>query len=110
VSGSRVPGWPTVERTANYHGWTALIVASGGGHLDVSRFLLESGADVNAANDYGYTALMVASSGGHIAMVHSPKEPFEGSRREGLCRSARALTSQYSIIGSMVCRGVCRGI
>ena len=39
------------------------------GHLDVSRFLCDSGADVNAAGNNGYTALMFGSSGGHLATV-----------------------------------------
>jgi ankyrin repeat domain-containing protein 50 len=36
------------------------------GHLDVSRFLCDSGADVNAADDDGWTALMWACAGGHL--------------------------------------------
>ena len=43
--------------------------ASKFGHLNVSRFLYDSGADVNAATNNGSTALMWASKEGHLAVV-----------------------------------------
>ena len=47
--------------TADKAGWTALMYAARGGHLDVARLLLERGASVNASNSKGWTALMFAS-------------------------------------------------
>ena len=47
----------------------ALLNASGRGHLDVVRLLLENGADVNAADISGNTALMRASENGHTDVV-----------------------------------------
>ena len=43
-----------------------LMKAAVGGHLDVVRFLLDRGADVNARNESGDTALTWAVRGGHI--------------------------------------------
>jgi len=45
--------------------WTALMVASFRGHLDVVQVLLDKGADVNAKMDSGGTALDAATNGGH---------------------------------------------
>ena len=51
-------------------GFTALIFASGKGHLEIVRELCERGANVNAArtND-GITALMWASQEGQLEVV-----------------------------------------
>lgn len=53
----------------NHSGWTPLIYAATGGHDDVARYLLDAGADVNAASPNGTTALMMAVRGGHAAVV-----------------------------------------
>jgi hypothetical protein len=45
------------------------MLASLEGHLEVVRWLLEKGADVNAAEENGWTALMVASDNGHLPVV-----------------------------------------
>ena len=50
-------------------GWTALMVASGGGHIAIVQALLEAGADVNAKKNNGWTALMVAAYGGQTDVV-----------------------------------------
>ena len=51
-------------------GRTALLLASGGGHIECVRYLIESGkADVGIQNIDGMTALMYASRGGHIECV-----------------------------------------
>jgi hypothetical protein len=42
-------------------GWTALMYAARGGHLEIARLLLERGASVNASNSKGWTPLMFAS-------------------------------------------------
>ena len=44
----------------NPRGWTPLIYAATGGHDDIVKFLLDHGADINAASPNGTTALMMA--------------------------------------------------
>ena len=39
------------------------------GHLEVVRFLLEAGADKDAADSRGYTAFCFAASTGHLEVV-----------------------------------------
>ena len=39
------------------------------GHLEIVRFLVENGADVNARNHIDNTPLMAASYHGHAAIV-----------------------------------------
>lgn len=48
---------------------TALMRAAEGGHLMVTRLLLESGADVNARDQNGKDALMLATEEGHGEMA-----------------------------------------
>ncbi len=50
------------------HGFTALIAASSGGHLEAVRVLLAAGADVDAVKE-GRTALLVAAAGGHVEVL-----------------------------------------
>ena len=45
----------------NQDGWTSLMMAALGGHLEVAKLLIDKGADVNAKNNAQGTALMVAS-------------------------------------------------
>ena len=51
-------------------GWTALMYAARGGHLDIARLLLQRGASVNVTNSKGWTALMFAS------WLPTPNEPL----------------------------------
>jgi uncharacterized protein len=48
---------------------TPLTLAVGKGHRDISKSLLQHGADVNAANINGWTALMAASSNGDLFLA-----------------------------------------
>ena len=48
---------------------TALMKAAGQGHIEVVRFLVEQGADLNIRNQQGQNALMFAAAGGHLAVV-----------------------------------------
>ena len=48
---------------------TALMKAAGQGHIEVVRFLVEQGADLNIRNTQRQDALMFAAAGGHSAMV-----------------------------------------
>lgn len=50
-------------------GWTPLIYAAFGGHVETVRFLLSLEVDVDAQADNGMTALMVASRNGHLEVV-----------------------------------------
>jgi ankyrin repeat protein len=49
----------------NPPGWTALIYAATNSQIDVMRYLIEAGADVNAESPNGTTALMMAVRGGN---------------------------------------------
>jgi len=53
----------------NRENQTALLVASGGGHYTVSKFLLEHGAKTNVVDRAGWTALHHASQNGNEATV-----------------------------------------
>jgi serine/threonine-protein phosphatase 6 regulatory ankyrin repeat subunit B len=48
---------------------TALIPAASAGHLDICKFLVKEGIDVNAKDKDGITALMEASIMGHGKIV-----------------------------------------
>jgi len=50
-------------------GYTALTVASRYDYLDIVKFLVERGADVNAKSDVGQTALIEASEWGRLDVV-----------------------------------------
>ena len=55
------------ERNRRY--WTALMVASERGDIDIVMLLVKKGADVNASDWDGVTVLMVAASGGNLDVV-----------------------------------------
>jgi ankyrin repeat protein len=50
-------------------GWTALMVAVQQGHLEIARWLVEQGADVNAKNQHQYSALSMAIEGNHAELI-----------------------------------------
>lgn len=47
-------------------GWTALHAASQNGHAEVTRLILEKGANIMAVDEDGWTSLHAASLNGHI--------------------------------------------
>lgn len=49
--------------------YTALMIASEKGFIDIVEILVENKANVNAANFNGWTSLMLASSAGHFKIV-----------------------------------------
>ena len=58
------------QRTHLILGWTPLLLACYGGHLDVVQWLIEQGADTEAKDDYGRTPLHLACEGGHLRDAH----------------------------------------
>ncbi|HEY1461205.1 MAG TPA: ankyrin repeat domain-containing protein [Casimicrobiaceae bacterium] len=53
----------------NPPGWTPLAYAAANGQTDVARYLLDIGANINAASANGTTPLMMAVRGGHADTV-----------------------------------------
>ena len=54
---------------ADNDGITALIAASGAGHVFVVRVLLMAGADKDLADNDGRMAVIVATRAGHVEVV-----------------------------------------
>eukprot|EP00439_Symbiodinium_sp_Y106_P024937 s399_g3.t1 len=57
------------KNLADDGGFTALITASGRGHVEAVRMLLDAGANKSLASSHGLTALMVASLPGHVEVL-----------------------------------------
>lgn len=55
--------------SADYDGRTALMLASGNGHLEVVKMLLQSGASVNLEDNLGGSALSEACKKGHDQII-----------------------------------------
>jgi hypothetical protein len=51
-------------------GWTPLHWAAYNGHIEISRLLLQNGAEVNARSSNGYTPLHWAARNGHVDILH----------------------------------------
>jgi ankyrin repeat protein len=60
---------PDLVNAKNEKGSTPLHLASFKGHLEVVKFLLEKGADIEAINGGGFTSLQLAAYGGHRDVV-----------------------------------------
>ena len=58
-----------VDGTSGRWGWTALIRAADNGHLEVTRLLLQSRAEVDKADIWGWTALIRAADSGHLEVT-----------------------------------------
>jgi len=50
-------------------GCTCLMIAAWSGHLDISRLLIDKGAQVEAKSSYGRTPLHLAAEEGHVEIV-----------------------------------------
>ena len=55
--------------TTNYNQWTPLMLAAQTGTFEMVKYLVDSGADVNATNHKNWTALMQAAAYGTVEMV-----------------------------------------
>lgn len=55
--------------TANRFGWTLLMLAAMEGNTKIGKYLIDSGAEVNALNDFQETALSLAAHKGHIPFM-----------------------------------------
>ncbi|XP_067909710.1 IQ motif and ankyrin repeat domain-containing protein 1-like [Heterodontus francisci] len=59
----------TLTECTDAHGNTPLSEASGGGHPEAIKFLIEKGANPNSKGAYGRTPLYRAAFGGHLAAL-----------------------------------------
>ena len=59
---------------------TALSVAADNGHLDIVRFLVEQGADMEKIDNCGWTPLLASSANGHLELVRYLLE--QGANRD----------------------------
>jgi ankyrin repeat protein len=57
---------PTYINLMSNTGFSPLIIASAHGHVDAVEYLVDAGADVDAAHDNKVTALMYAAASGHV--------------------------------------------
>jgi ankyrin repeat protein len=64
-----VSGNPNLADSADDKGSTPLHLASSKGHLEVVKFLVEKGADIEAVNGRGFTPLQLAAYGRHREVV-----------------------------------------
>lgn len=68
---------PMLINACDQFGWTALMMASYEGHLDVIKVLIRLGADINRANNQMETALTLAERAKHQAVVEFLKQALE---------------------------------
>ena len=59
---------------AEKDGISALIYAAAYGSFDIAKFLVDNGADVNAANSDGQSVLTFAASSAYTAAILGPKD------------------------------------
>ena len=59
---------------------SVLCVAAEYGHLDIIRYIVEHGADMEKADNYGWTPIITASWKGHLEVVHYLLE--QGANRD----------------------------
>lgn len=61
--------WTLIHAAAIVLENTALMLACCGGHEDIVKLLIDSGADLELQNESGHTPLMEAASGGHVEVA-----------------------------------------
>jgi uncharacterized protein len=64
-------------------GWTALMLATAGGRLDIVQLLLQHGADVNAVNCRGRNALMVTDNIAAVQLLLDSGADISATDSEG---------------------------
>jgi len=83
--------WHANVNLTNNDGWTALIHACFGGHVEAVRALLDAGADVNAADIRGWTVLMYASYVGNRKVLETLL--FRGANKHLVARNGTTALS-----------------
>ncbi len=63
-------GYPNVTYKYGKTEWSALRIASCHGHIEVVKYLLNVGADINTTDDIKWNALMWAVWNGHIDIIN----------------------------------------
>ena len=84
---------------------TALLVVSGNGYMNLTRYLLEMGADVNAKNIWGADALMRAVMGGYLGtsrVLLDNGVDLAARQIEGATAHTLALMAGHSVIASVL--------
>lgn len=66
----------TCVRHINSYGETPLFLAAAMCHMEVARFLLDNGADINAGSEFGFTPIMGP------AIIHKTRENLNGKDKE----------------------------
>lgn len=61
---------PQLVDSKDKYGWTPLQIAAARGHIDIVKYLVEKGADVNIVDTYGFSAL-------HLAALKGDNRVFE---------------------------------
>merc|ERR1719506_3652221 len=59
---------PDLDAAQKDDGWTALEIAAAYGHVEIVKFLLERGADVNKQDFDGWTPLHASAANGHMGV------------------------------------------
>jgi len=68
-NGLRETAGQIVKKIKDNEGFTALMGASKNGKLEVVKYLIDKGADINIKDNYGDTALDFASRNGHLEIA-----------------------------------------
>jgi uncharacterized protein len=93
---------------------TYLMVATRLGFLDVARFLLDRGADIEGTDDLGATALMRAAEWGHpeiaTLLIERGADVNSGYGGDETSLSEAAMHGQREIFDLLLSRGARRGI
>ena len=77
------------------YGRTPLHFSAQGGHLEVTRALIEAGADVNAKEDKGWTPLHICAEKGHLEVARAlikAGSSFDGLSSEQVADMFRKLS------------------
>ncbi|KAH7644156.1 ankyrin repeat domain containing protein [Dermatophagoides farinae] len=98
-----------INRKAKQNGQTALMLAASHGRVEITKILLECGAEINLQDNDGSTALMCAAEHGHnevisLLLSHSDCDPLIEDN-EGSTALKIALINGHRDIGVMLYAG-----